>query len=155
MLRRLLNIASIVCLVACVALTGMWVRSYYGSDAVWLRLEKTIGCGVTSQYGRLLWIYDDRGMPVNHTAVGTMPLTHALESSTRDRHDFVGFKFWYGQVKLVFPYWFAVLCSGGLAMICRSRWPWRFTLRSMFATTTLVTMVLGLMAWLDRAWIAK
>ena len=29
MLRRLLNIASIVCLVLCVALMGMWVRSYY------------------------------------------------------------------------------------------------------------------------------
>ena len=28
MLRRLLNIASIVCLVLCVALMGMWVRSY-------------------------------------------------------------------------------------------------------------------------------
>ena len=28
MLRRLLNIASIVCLVACVALLGMWVRSW-------------------------------------------------------------------------------------------------------------------------------
>ena len=27
MLRRLLNIASIVCLVLCVALMGMWVRS--------------------------------------------------------------------------------------------------------------------------------
>jgi hypothetical protein len=29
MLRRLLNIASTVCLVLCVALMGMWVRSYY------------------------------------------------------------------------------------------------------------------------------
>jgi hypothetical protein len=29
MLRRLLNIASIVCLVACVVLMGMWVRSYW------------------------------------------------------------------------------------------------------------------------------
>ena len=32
MLRRLLNIASIVCLVLCVALMGMWVRSYYWMD---------------------------------------------------------------------------------------------------------------------------
>ena len=30
--RRLLNIASIVCLVACVALMGMWVRSYHVKD---------------------------------------------------------------------------------------------------------------------------
>ena len=27
--RRLLNIASVACLVACVALMGLWVRSYY------------------------------------------------------------------------------------------------------------------------------
>ena len=32
MLRRLLNIASIVCLVLCVALMGMWVRSYHWVD---------------------------------------------------------------------------------------------------------------------------
>jgi hypothetical protein len=32
MLRRLLNIASVVCLVLCVALMGMWVRSYYWID---------------------------------------------------------------------------------------------------------------------------
>src|SRR6516165_10487764 len=29
MLRRLLNIASIVCLVLCVVLMGLWVRSYF------------------------------------------------------------------------------------------------------------------------------
>ena len=33
MLRRLLNIASIVCLVLCVALMGMWVRSYSAVDS--------------------------------------------------------------------------------------------------------------------------
>jgi hypothetical protein len=32
MLRRLLNIASIVCLVVCVALMVLWVRSYYWYD---------------------------------------------------------------------------------------------------------------------------
>jgi hypothetical protein len=33
MLRRLLNIASIVCLVACVSLMGLSVRSYYCVEA--------------------------------------------------------------------------------------------------------------------------
>jgi hypothetical protein len=34
MLRRLLNIASDVCLVACVTLMGMWVRSYSQLDNI-------------------------------------------------------------------------------------------------------------------------
>ena len=36
MLRRLLNIASIVCLVLCVALMGMWVRSYSVESNHWM-----------------------------------------------------------------------------------------------------------------------
>jgi hypothetical protein len=34
MLRRLLNIASIVCLVACVVLMGLWLRSYWWHDQI-------------------------------------------------------------------------------------------------------------------------
>ena len=37
MRQRPLNIASIVCLVACVALMGMWVRSYRRDLARWRR----------------------------------------------------------------------------------------------------------------------
>ena len=35
------------------------------------------------------------------------------------------------------------------------RWPWRFSLRTLFIVTTLLAVVLGLIAWLDRAWIGK
>jgi hypothetical protein len=34
MFRRLLNIASIICLVACVLLMGIWVRSDYVTDGI-------------------------------------------------------------------------------------------------------------------------
>ena len=33
--------------------------------------------------------------------------------------------------------------------------PWRFSLRTMLIATTLVAVVLGMIAWLDRAWIGK
>jgi hypothetical protein len=35
------------------------------------------------------------------------------------------------------------------------RWPPHFTLRSLFIATTFLAMVLGMIAWLDRAWIVK
>lgn len=56
---------------------------------------------------------------------------------------------------LVLPFWFLVLGSGSLAMICRLRWPWRFKLRGLFIVTTFLAVVLGMIAWLDRAWIGK
>jgi hypothetical protein len=35
------------------------------------------------------------------------------------------------------------------------RWPWRFTLRTLFVVTTLLAIVLGMIAWLDHSWIGK
>jgi hypothetical protein len=34
-------------------------------------------------------------------------------------------------------------------------WPWRFNLRTLFIATTFLAVVLGMIAWLDRAWIGK
>jgi hypothetical protein len=59
MLRRLLSIASIVCLVLCVALMGLWVRSYYWSDLVLGRFGDRFGFQIASKTGRLvlpLWL---------------------------------------------------------------------------------------------------
>jgi hypothetical protein len=55
----------------------------------------------------------------------------------------------------VVPLWFLVLTSGSLATLFRLKWPWRFTLRSLFIATTFLAVVLGMIAWLDRAWIGK
>jgi hypothetical protein len=56
---------------------------------------------------------------------------------------------------LILPYWFLTLVAGSLAMLCRLRWPLRFTLRSLFIATTFLAVVLGTIAWLVRAWIGK
>jgi uncharacterized membrane protein YraQ (UPF0718 family) len=53
MLRRLLNIASIVCVVTCVALTVLWVRSYSCSDDINTRLGPYHGLEVRSSPGLL------------------------------------------------------------------------------------------------------
>jgi hypothetical protein len=58
-------------------------------------------------------------------------------------------------VVVMLPFWFLVLVSGSLAMLLQLRWPWRFNLRSLFIATTLLAVVLGMIVWLDRAWIGK
>ena len=40
-------------------------------------------------------------------------------------------------------------------MVFRLNWLWRFTLYNMFVATTVLAMALGMIAWLDRAWIGK
>jgi hypothetical protein len=40
-------------------------------------------------------------------------------------------------------------------MAIQMRWPFRFTLRSLFIVTTFLAVVRGMIAWLDRLWIGK
>jgi hypothetical protein len=56
---------------------------------------------------------------------------------------------------LTLPYYYLALVSGSLAMLFRLPFPPRFTTRSMFIATAFLAVVLGMIAWLDRAWIGK
>jgi hypothetical protein len=161
MLRRLLNIASIVCLVLCVALMGMWVRSYYWLDDFNFTPR---GCtiGVGSASGRI--------------AIGAMPakinpekklveFTHSPFADWRsdmnriDRQFSIiaqnGFVRDSNVFAFVIPYWFAVLIAGALSFAPWPRVTYRFTLRTLFIAMTLLAVVLGMIAWLDRAWLGK
>jgi hypothetical protein len=60
-----------------------------------------------------------------------------------------------GLSVLMLPYWFLALMCGSLTMIVQLRWPLQFTLRSLFIATTFLAVMLGMIAWLDRAWIGK
>jgi hypothetical protein len=51
MVRHLLNIASIVCLVLCVALMGMRVRSYWRDDGLVLGVTDKCGFIIGSMHG--------------------------------------------------------------------------------------------------------
>jgi hypothetical protein len=53
------------------------------------------------------------------------------------------------------PFWFLVLASGSLAMLYRIRWPLQYNHRTLFIATTFFAVVLGMIAWLDRAWIGS
>jgi hypothetical protein len=167
--RRLLNIASIVCLVACVTLMGMWVRSYRWVDELHGPIVGQQTFTLTSRPGRLLVTFDKssantppvkkNGRPLwslNSDRYGPSFQPEELQAvwlypAARFTHSIGRPQLWGS----VLAYWFLVLVSGLLAMLFQLRWPLRFTLRSLFVVTTFVAVVLGMIAWLDRAWIGK
>jgi hypothetical protein len=167
MLRRLLNIASIVCLVLSVALMGMWVRSYHRREGVFVHLSDSRAYAVWSVCGHL-WL--DEFPPENGSALtseGSEFMSERIsdvpefprEGLSRGRWSVLGFQGTYrwDDLAIMFatPYWLLVLTSGSLAMLFRVHWRPRFTLRHLFIATTFVAVVLGIIAWLDRAWIGR
>jgi hypothetical protein len=171
MLRRLLNIASIVCLVLCVALTGMWVRTYYPSQIIFRPSPTQYGFAVASAKGRISWSVgylskdDDRETIENYVdppqRIDRRPIDRELLLNPRLASGQLassGFaqnrRGLYATVTMI-PYWFLVLAIGSLAMMFQMKMPPQFNLRSLFVVTTFLAVVLGMIAWLDRAWIGK
>jgi hypothetical protein len=165
MLRRLLNIASVFCLVLCVALMGMWVRSYYSMDSIGWSNERSLAFTLTSLHGRARFIRLNLppGVHLGFTWIFTrLPASEVMIDAYNNATppgvvEWSGF-YWSSRASdtnAAVPYWFLVLTTGSLAMLFRLRWPLRFTLCSLFIATTLLAVVLGMIAWLDRAWIGR
>jgi hypothetical protein len=169
MLRRLLNIASVFCLVACVTLMGLWVRSYYYCYIWQIRTNS-----------RLLQLRSDQGLliysglhPIASQADVIAVLNDASSqgqtfiSSTvgpREPAPFPGIVLGFGlqrlpwSIRVSIPIWSPVVVFAGISLLFRlpsSRPLHGFSLRSLFIATTVLAVVLGMIAWLDRSWIAK
>jgi hypothetical protein len=167
--RRLLNVASIVCLVLCVALMGMWVRSYHVWDVLHGYYAGNHKIRVESRLGRVFFASQyldsiDRATFNERPKWWTIihiPITNQDSQEWPRPLDWGNsWGFWATSVSwttpsLTVPYWFLALSTGALAMLFQLRWPWRFSLRTMLIATTIVAVVLGMIAWLDRAWIGK
>jgi hypothetical protein len=165
MLRRLLNIASIVCLVLCVALMGMWVRSYYSMDSFGWSNERSWAMTLTSLHGRARFLKMNLP-PGLHLGYTRMFVRLPASGVTFDAENNPGYSKtalprvaeWSGfywslrstDANVAVPYWFLVLTTGSLAMLLRTRWPLQFTLRSLFIVTTFLAVVLGMIGWLDH-----
>jgi hypothetical protein len=173
MLRRLLNIAFVVCLVECVALMGMWVRSYRYYDVAGGLIFPNQSLGINSLPGKLLFTQgptDPKRGKRSVVSEGSEPAAPSKESPwflfsrkypqpqpSGGWRPFYVFLFPDARTNWVLQlsYWLLVLVSGSLAIFLKPRWPWRFNLRTLFIATTLLAVVLGMIAWLDRAWIGK
>jgi hypothetical protein len=166
--RRLLNIASIVCLVSCVALMGMWVRSYRNWDTLNVRVWIPQGFSIYSRTGEIIWCcptdsITNRLWEITSTSLSADDIAGGFnwqfnkmdwEPEFLCRIGFAGQSQATATAAMI-PYYFPVFASGFLAMICRLRWLPRFTLRTLFVAMTFLAVVLGMTAWLDRAWIGK
>jgi hypothetical protein len=159
MLRRLLNTTSIACIVACVVLTGMWVRSYRWLDQLQGRV---LGRQVVIDLipGRLLFVEHGLGASLDRPwSIESYPV--ADRSTLADLQGlpkpFLGFSATLASNHsiLMVPYWFLVFTSGSLAMDFRGQRLWGFKLRSLFIVTTFLAAVLGMSAWLDHFWIGR
>jgi hypothetical protein len=167
MLRRLLIIASIGCLAACLASLAMWVRSYYRSDLALGHFAGQRGFQIVSKTGRIV-VY----LGSNGTSTYSIDVVYpwAIESYRVEKPDLLGIQDipdqWLSRVGfsaftnrigqfVIFPYWFVAFVTGSLAMLFRTGRSWQFKLRSLFLATTCFAILLGLINWLDKAWMGK
>ena len=141
---------SATCLLACVLLVVLWVRSYWWWDTISWGITSKQGLQVSSQSGGTVIQYIDiSGFTLDlykwdlhcqrSPDANPMPISGIDEASA-------GFYFVHGMVAL--PYWFLVPVSAICACIPWTHW--RFTLRTLLIATTLVAVVLGLVVYAVR-----
>ncbi len=156
---RYLRIAfSATCLIACVLLIVLWVRSYWGNDSIAITQSTANYFGlvtmrtdtqIDSGRGRIGGVWNGASGLLTPSAwiISHEPLADDFES------DGFGFEFMNSPIGRIFsvPHWFLILMSTTLAA---APWlPWwsnRFGLRTLLITTTLVAVLLGLIVWATR-----
>jgi hypothetical protein len=158
--RKLRIVFSATCLIACVLLCTLWVRSYSVWDIISYstapppddeeeevprQVDFESWQGVCSVYSEQLsswepatflnrWQYTTKTPPV------WLPQTHwSFEYGPADeRH----------EIKV--PHWFLFVSFAALATVPWIRWKWRFRLRSLLIATSLIAVVLGVIVYLAR-----
>ena len=146
---------TVFCGLACVLLIVLWVRSYKHDDAIQAASPSSSPLVLRSFKGQLSYW---RWQGVNAALrIPTKALNEDLDdilSGSRQR------VYWgFGRLSypigpgggLFVPHWFPVLISAALAAIpWLPWWSWRFSLRTLLITTTLVAVVLGLIVYATR-----
>jgi hypothetical protein len=149
--RKLRIAFSVTCIVACVLLIALWVRSYWCWDDVAWRLTTKRGFLVSSQSGGAVLDYhefDSSALALIKWRVRSQPSPdkNLLPIAGIDEA-YAGFLLLNGPdgFLLVIPYWFLVPLTLALAATpWLPMWSRRFTLRTLLIATTLVAVVLGL-----------
>jgi hypothetical protein len=140
--RKLRIAFSATCLIACVLLCVLWVRSYRWSEFLRIPITDSYGVFGTNFNGQ--------------TSVGslnTIPRKWIVDKWSFDQFAPNGVRQLFGQFGIqkstVFvPSWFLVVIAGSLAVA-----PWircRFSLRTLLIATTLVAAVLGVIVYATR-----
>jgi hypothetical protein len=143
--RKLRIAFSAACLIACLLLLALWVRSYwwwdwYNSGTV-ARQNATIGSS-QGWLGILIRIgipsdFPHRPYSLDAIPVGELPVVNG-HSELRAFH----YPWGRWEYSITIPHWFLVFST---AIFASTPWiPWRFSLRTLLIATTLIALVLGL-----------
>jgi hypothetical protein len=140
MLRNLRIAFSATCLIACVLLIALWVRSYFYID------------GLTIRGGRQITTFDGRLFVSEKFALKKSSTSRQYMPTIRDsfHHNVRYFSFALGEALrrgrgFAIPYWCILFPAAAAITLPWLRW--RFSLRTLLIATTLVAIVLGLIVW--------
>jgi hypothetical protein len=148
---RYLRIAfSATCLIACVLLIVLWVRSYFVHDALGFTVPGVLQVlQIDSGYGGLgvSAARRTRQVELDWGFASWEPGPNIWDSNW-------AFKRWTDMsgsyVVVGFPDWFLILIGVTLSVVPWIPWSRRFSLRTLLIITTLVAMVLGLAVYTFR-----
>ena len=154
-LRHLRIAFAATCLIACGLLIVLWVKSYWLLDGVWIRYSQTPS--------RSVRLFTERGRLVVQPLKDSPTLSffyehHKVEDASAGRPDDDGrdpggwwfqVLHWSGDPLYFIPMWFPTLIVGAAAALCIP-WSRRFSFRTLLIATTLLAVLLGLVASLRR-----
>jgi hypothetical protein len=155
---------SVVCLIPCCLLIGLWVRSYSYQDVLHLDFGVSLIFRVFSREGVVNfspWVVSrPRPSPMQSDFMfAQRPVWQAdIDEANARRRDpsrrlpnrrpwrYFKYDFPTGDVEhdIFVPYWFLALMASTLVAVPWLPWSCRFSLRSVLLATTLVAAVLGL-----------
>ncbi len=157
--RKLRIAFSITCLIACVLLTALWLKSNWCADCV-ERVNGGVNTTIAAAWGVVVVSRTDWnavGMPaeIRDSINRNENWKHSNRYPEFDyRHRFAFSRKGRFQLQIQTPIWFPVLLFATLAVvpwITSLRYlKWKFSLRTLMIATTLVAMVLGAIATISR-----
>jgi hypothetical protein len=141
-LRYLRIAVSATCLIACVLMIVLWVRSYWWLDILQCGSERAfVSHAGTIQHTQAL----DMGLPFSYWRVVTF--SESTTPMSPPRYSFAGIGYSPGDywAEVVIPNWLSLFL---LTTLAAAPWlHWRFSLRTLLLATTLIALVLGLVVW--------
>jgi hypothetical protein len=155
MLRRLRIAVSVLFAILAIAACVLWARSHNWADYRDANPFGSFRVSGTSLDRRLTLSVDQLASP-NQEFAQRYAVDIRDVMMTRDDVDVrfsaaAGFGARWSvrpiSVALLLPGWIAALIFAALASACWPRWRFRFSLRSLFAATTALAVLLGLINW--------
>jgi hypothetical protein len=153
----LLKIAfTATCGTICTVLIAFWVRSYTFHDVYDLDAGRAAMLRIVSEHGLMQiapWVFERDSLPVPYLRHVSIPVALLGKPATKWRPWLYGKQNYFdGAVErwLVVSYWFLVAFFGSLSIVFPVINTRRFSVRSLLVVTTLIAVVLGLVALVSR-----